>query len=107
MLPVLIVPIDDQNEPIHDVFEVVARDISSNSIGLLQVEPLKHERYAIHFEMADEVVDLVLAIIWKSPMGPFYGSAGRFIERLENFPIDRPLTASSYLNVSPDTATAC
>jgi hypothetical protein len=86
MLPALVVPIDERNQPIDDVFEVVTRDVASTSIGLFHQEPLNHKRLALHMFMAGTEVNLVLQIVWKGPMGPFYGSAGWYVDRLEEFP---------------------
>lgn len=88
MLPAMVVPIDEFNQPIDDVVEVVTRDIASTSIGLFHQEPLPphHKRLALHMFMAGVEVNLVLQLVWRGPMGPFFGSAGWYLDRLPEFP---------------------
>jgi len=86
MLPVLVVPVDDENQPIGETFEVITRDVSSSSVGLIHARQILNDRLAIHMSLANTDVDLVIELIWKRPMGPFYGSAGTYIEKLSRFP---------------------
>ncbi len=86
MLPVLAVPVDDDNQPIGDPFEVITRDVAATSIGLIHAEQMRHDRIAIHMTLANTDVDLVVELKWKGPLGPFYGSGGDYLERLDRFP---------------------
>ncbi len=86
MLPVLVVPVDEDNQPIDDPLEVIARDVSPTSVGLIHSDPIRHERLAIHMTLAGTDVDLVIALTWKCHLGPFYGSAGTYVEKLSRFP---------------------
>jgi hypothetical protein len=86
MLPALLVELNENDEPIGEVIEAVTRDVASTSIGLFHEEALPSKRYAIHFFIANAEVNLVLQIIWRSEMGPFYGSAGWYVKRLDRFP---------------------
>ena len=86
MLPALIVPVDEFNRPIGKIIEVVTRDVATSSIGLFHPDPLDQKRFALHMVMSGAEVNLVVQIIWKGPMGPFFGSAGWYIEKLNEFP---------------------
>ena len=68
--------------------EVISRDVSSKSIGLFHTDEIEHERIAIHMNLADTEVNLIVALKWHSPMGPFYGSGGEYVEKLDQFPGD-------------------
>lgn len=88
MLPVLAVPVDEDNQPIGHVFEMVTHDVASTSIGLFHEASLTAKRPAIQLVLAGIQVKLILQVIWKSPMRPFYGSAGWYREKLNRFPGD-------------------
>jgi hypothetical protein len=87
MVPVLAVAVDENNQPLGDPFEAITRDVAATSIGLFHAEPIKHDRLAIHMTLANTDVDLVIRLMWRRPMGPFYGSAGVYLEKLDRFPI--------------------
>lgn len=88
MLPALVVPIDERNFPVDETIEVVTRDVASTSIGLFHQEPLdpRHKRLALQMFMVGNEVNLVLQVVWRGPMGPFFGSAGWYLDRLDSFP---------------------
>ena len=86
MVPVLAVPVDDQNQPLGDPFQAITRDLCATSVGLIHADPIEHDRLAIAMTIADTNVNLVISMTRKTPMGPFYGSAGKFVERLDRFP---------------------
>ena len=88
MLPVLVVPVDEDNQPISVPFEVITRDVAATSIGLIHAEQMPHDRIAIHMTLANTEVDLVVELKWREPLGPFYGSGGDYLERLDRFPCD-------------------
>ena len=88
MLPVLAVSVDESNQPIGDPFEVITRDVAATSIGLIHAEHMPHDRIAIHMTLANTEVDLVVELKWREPLGPFYGSGGAYLERLDRFPCD-------------------
>lgn len=87
MVPVLAVGVDENNQPLGEPFDAITRDVATTSIGLFHAEPILHERLAIHMTLANTDVDLVITMKWKSPMGPFYGSAGVYVEKLDRFPV--------------------
>jgi hypothetical protein len=87
MVPVLAVGVDENNQPLGEPFEAITRDVAATSIGLFHAEPILHDRLAIHMTLANTDVDLVIALKWKRPMGPFYGSAGVYMDKLDRFPI--------------------
>lgn len=86
MLPVLAVSVDENNQPNSDPFEVITRDVAPKSIGLIHAEHMRYDRIAIHFTLASTNVDIVIALKWREAMGPFYGSGGVYLERLDRFP---------------------
>jgi hypothetical protein len=88
MVPVLAVGVDEDNHPLGDPFDAITRDVGATSIGLFHAEAILHDRLAIHMKLANADVDLVITLMWKSPMGPFYGSAGVYVEKLDRFPIE-------------------
>ncbi|MEM7475322.1 MAG: hypothetical protein AAF483_10050 [Planctomycetota bacterium] len=88
MLPVLIVPINESNDPVGPVAEAITRDVASTSIGLFHEDPMEHTRLAVRMDLANVEVNLALKIIWASDMGPFFGSAGWYTRKLNEFPAD-------------------
>ena len=86
VVPVRIVAIDDQNCPIGETFQVVTRDVANSSIGLIHFNEFKGDRFAIHMSLAQSDVFMVIALTWTGEMGPFYGAAGKYIEKLNRFP---------------------
>lgn len=86
VVPVRMVAIDELNQPIGDPFEVVTRDVSNNSIGLIHLNEFDEDRYAIHMTLARTDVFMVIVMTWADGMGPFYGAAGRYMEKLCEFP---------------------
>ena len=102
MLPVMAVPVDSQFKPIGDPFEMITRDVSSQSIGLIHAQQLVDDRIAIHLVLAGTQVDLVIELCWSEPMGPFYGSGGVYLAKLNEFPchlacLDTPMPRKSQL----------
>jgi hypothetical protein len=93
MVPVIAVPVDERNQPLGAPFELITRDVSTTSIGLLSETEIVHRRLAIHLSLADTEIDLVIAVLWSDAMGLFYGAGGRYIERIERFPCELPCLA--------------
>ena len=88
MLPVIAVAVDEHLQPASDVFEMISRDVASASIGLFHPEPLTHERFVIRLDLAQTMTNLLIELIWQSQMGPFHGSAAKYLKKLEHFPVD-------------------
>ena len=86
MLPGLVVPVDESNQTIGEVSEVVTRDVATSSIGLFHQEPFDEKRLALHMHMSGTKVNLIIKVIWKGPMGPFFGSAGWYVDKIDDFP---------------------
>ena len=86
VLPVRMVAVDDSNQPIGEPFQVVTRDVSKNSIGLIYLDKIQGDRFAIHMLLAQTDVFMVIWLTWSGPMGPFYGAAGEYVEKLTEFP---------------------
>jgi hypothetical protein len=86
MLPVHAVWVDENNEPMGESFDLITRDMSSTGIALIHTRPIDSERMAIRFFIAETEVNLVIEMIWKREMCPFYGAAGRFVAKLDRFP---------------------
>lgn len=90
LIPAIVVPVDDDNRPIGDPMEVVTRDVASTSIGLFHEGPLRNKRMALRMKLAGAEVNLLLQVIWHSEMGPFFGSAGWYVKKLDEFPYELP-----------------
>lgn len=88
MLPVIAVPVDEDNQPLGDPFELITRDVSPTSIGLLSDKRITRERLAIHLAIAGTEINLVIVVLWSDPMGPFFGAGGRYVEILSEFPCE-------------------
>jgi len=86
IIPVRMVVVDDDNQPLGEPLQAVTRDVSNSSIGLIHIDPLQGERFAIEMSLAQTDVVMIIALMWTGAMGPFYGTAGRFIEKLDEFP---------------------
>ncbi|MEM1071036.1 MAG: hypothetical protein AAGG48_31160 [Planctomycetota bacterium] len=86
MVPVRAVVVDENNQAIDRPFDLITRDVSSNTIGLIYTDPMEAERMVVEFSIAGTKVILATETIWSGPLGPFYGCAGRYIDRLTEFP---------------------
>ncbi|MDG2223868.1 MAG: hypothetical protein P8L85_20985 [Rubripirellula sp.] len=86
LLQVRAVAVDEANQPLGEPFDLITRDISSNTIGLIYTEPMNANRMVIQFSIAGTDVTLVTETIWSGSLGPFYGCAGRYLDRLDHFP---------------------
>lgn len=86
MVPVIGVALDDQNQPVSDPFEMVTRDVGATSVGLIHEDPMLHQRIAIHMVVGGVDVDMAIALKWRGALGPFYGSGGVYLARLDHFP---------------------
>jgi hypothetical protein len=87
-IPVVVVPLDEDNQPVGDPIEVITRDVSPTSIGFFHTEPLDVNRLAVQLKLADTEVNLVVLMEWQADAGPFYGMGGVYVEKLEDFPVD-------------------
>ena len=88
MLPILAVAIDDEGNAISEVFEMISRDVASATIGLFHQEELQHKYFAIRLSLANILTDLSIEVLWQAPQGPFFGSAARYLKKLNQFPTD-------------------
>ncbi len=86
MVPVRAVAVNEQNESVGEPFDLITRDISSNTIGLIYTDAVESDRLVVQFSIAGTEVTLVTEKVWAGPLGPFYGFAGRYLERLNAFP---------------------
>jgi hypothetical protein len=87
-IPVVIVRLNDENQPVGDPIEVITRDVSPTSIGFFHNEPLDADRLAVNLKLADTEVNLVVLMEWRADAGPFYGMGGAYIEKLDAFPVE-------------------
>ena len=75
-IPVVIIRLDDDNQPIGDPIEVITRDVSPTSIGFFHTQPLEAHRLAVKLRLAETEVNLVVLMEWHADAGPFYGMSG-------------------------------
>ena len=87
LVTVLAVPIDKENEPIEAPFEMLTRDVSDSALGLIHVEPMEHELLAAMFELNGIEHVFTAELIRGESRGPFHGSAWRFLDVLDEFPV--------------------
>lgn len=87
-IPVVIIRLDDDNQPIGDPIEVITRDVSPTSIGFFHTQPLEAHRLAVKLRLAETEVNLVVLMEWHADAGPFYGMGGAYIEKLDRFPVE-------------------
>lgn len=87
-IPVVVIMLDEQNQPVGDPIEVITRDVSPTSIGFFHTEILDADRLAVKLKLADTEVNLVVLMEWQADAGPFYGMGGAYIEKLDAFPVD-------------------
>ncbi len=87
-IPVVIIALDEENQPVGDPIEVITRDVSPTSIGFFHTENLDSDRLAVKLQLADTEVNLVVLMEWHADAGPFYGMGGSYIEKLNSFPVD-------------------
>lgn len=88
MIPVVVVGLDEDNQPVGEPFEVISRDVSPTSIGLFHTDETEQPRIAIHMNLVDTEVNLIVELKWRRPMEPFYGSGGEYVEKLDRFPCE-------------------
>lgn len=87
-IPVVVIRLDEDNQPIGNPIEVITRDVTPTSIGFFHVQPLEAPRLAVQLKLADTEVNLVVLMEWQADAGPFYGMGGAYIEKLEEFPVE-------------------
>ncbi len=87
LLPVRAVEIDNDDRPVGDAFDLVTRDISSTSVGLVSTERITADRLAIEIVLAGTAVIMAIEMQWSGELGPFYGAAGIYIRKLNEFPM--------------------
>ncbi|MEE2937892.1 MAG: hypothetical protein VYA84_18040 [Planctomycetota bacterium] len=87
LLQVLAVAVDAKNQPLGETFNLITRDISRNTIGLIYTEPLDAYRLVVQFSLAGTDVTLATELVWSRSMGPFYGCACRYVDRLDHLPV--------------------
>ncbi len=87
-IPVVVISLDEQNQPVGNPVEVITRDVSPTSIGFFHTENLDADRLAVKIKLADTEVNLVVLMEWHSDARPFYGMGGVHIEKLDAFPVD-------------------
>jgi hypothetical protein len=85
-VPVLVQPVDKKHNPIGDAFAAVTRDISPTAIGLVHTEEVAHRLLAIQMRLADELVNVIVELLWCEPLGPFEYLGARFVAKLDSFP---------------------
>ena len=87
-IPVVVIRLDEDNQPIGNPIEVITRDVTPTSIGFFHVQPLEAPRLAVQLKLADTEVNLVVLMEWQADAGPFYGMGGAYIEKLEECPVE-------------------
>lgn len=53
---------------------------------LIHLVPIPAERLALHMVLVNTEVNLVARVVWRGPLGPFYGTGAEFISKLQHFP---------------------
>ena len=86
VVPALLLPVDQRQRPQGTSFPAVTRDISAKAIGLIHTDAIRHNRLAIHINLAGVEANVMAELVWCQPLGPFYFSGCRFIKKLEQFP---------------------
>ena len=59
-IPVVVIRLDEDNQPIGNPIEVITRDVTPTSIGFFHVQPLEAPRLAVQLKLADTEVNLVV-----------------------------------------------
>ncbi|MEM7478403.1 MAG: hypothetical protein AAF483_25755 [Planctomycetota bacterium] len=88
LVVVLAVGLNAQNEPIGQPFEMITRDVSDSALGLISAEVLQENRIAGMFELKGRNILFTAELIRRQSMGPYHGSAVRFVDELERFPVN-------------------
>jgi hypothetical protein len=89
ILPVRAVAVDDNGNPTGDPFDLITRDVSATSIGLIHTDLVTADDLAIELKLAGAQVDMMIHVMWSGEMGPFFGVAGKYVRRLSRFPVRR------------------
>ena len=83
MIVVTAVPLDDDFQPVHKLFKVVARDISTRGVGLIHSTPIVHQHLKMKIPMpGGGFADVVVQVVRCEPIGDFYEIGCRFVERI-------------------------
>ena len=79
-LPVQVQPLDDQMQPVGDVFRAVTRDISAHGIGLVCQDPTaaRHLMLQLQTPMHDHIT-VAIEVLRCQPVGFYYDIGGRFV----------------------------
>lgn len=86
VVPALLLPLDSSGRAQGPPFPAVTRDISTKAIGLIHTDSLRHSRLALHIQLAGVQANVIAELVWCQPLGPFYFSGCRFVEKLARFP---------------------
>jgi hypothetical protein len=89
ILPVRAVAVDDNGNPTGDPFDLITRDVSATSIGMIHSDLVTASDLAIELQLAGTQVEMMIHVMWSGEMGPFYGVAGKYVRRLSRFPVRR------------------
>jgi hypothetical protein len=87
VLPVRAVAVDASGNAIGDGFDLITRDVSATSIGLIHTDLIETRYLAIELRLAGTQVEMMIDVMWSGAMGPFYGVAGKYVRRLSRFPV--------------------
>jgi hypothetical protein len=85
-VPVVVQPVDKRLMPVGGAFHVVTRDLSPKGVGLVHLVPIPGESLALHMVLANTEVNLLVRVVWRGPLGPFYGTGAEFTSKLQHFP---------------------
>ncbi len=86
VVPVVVQPVDAEFGAIGGRFTVLSRDLSPSGIGLVHTCPIDHRLLALEMEVADELVFLVVEVVWCRPLGPFEYIGTRLVAKLDRLP---------------------
>lgn len=77
------IELDEQLNPVNEPFRTICRNISQNSICLLNDRAIVPPFLALEFDAADkEPMQVLLRILRRRPLGPYQDIGGEFIHKM-------------------------
>lgn len=83
--PMLLMPLDENFEPIGETVEVVARNISTGGVGVLHTRSITAKFAAVQLSMPNgSELKMIAEVLRSTPTGMFYDVGMRFVAKIDD-----------------------
>jgi hypothetical protein len=83
VMPVLVLPVDENIRVAGQPQAMVIRDVSPPGIGLVHEFPFDHKRIVIQLSYPEDGKLLACEVRWSRPLGPFYHIGCQVIAKMD------------------------